>query len=132
MTHGDYRLDNLMLATASGGVSITTVDWQTPGHGPGIADVAYFLGAGPLPPDRRLIERALLREYSNALRNDYGVEIDDDWAWHQYRYNAFAGVVMAILASQIVGGTARSEDMFAAMATRHLQHALDLDSESLI
>jgi hypothetical protein len=39
---------------------------------------------------------------------------------------------MAVIASQIVGGTDRSEPMFAAMATRHLQHALDLDSESLI
>jgi len=132
VTHGDYRLDNLMFATAAGGAVISTVDWQTPGHGNGVADVAYFLGAGPLPPDRRIIERGLVREYAAALRNDYGVEIDDDWAWHQYRRNAFAGVMMAVLASQIVGGTTRSEDMFAAMASRHLQHALDLDSESLI
>ncbi len=132
VTHGDYRLDNLMFATAAGGAPITTVDWQSPGHGPGLGDVSYFLGAGPLPADRRTIEKSLVAAYAAALRNDYGVIIDDDWAWEQYRYNAFAGVVMAVLASQIVGGTDRSEAMFAAMATRHLQHALDLDSESLI
>jgi len=39
---------------------------------------------------------------------------------------------MAVVASQIVGGSERSEAMFAAMATRHARHALDLDSESLI
>ncbi|MCU1368132.1 MAG: hypothetical protein JWN39_3771, partial [Ilumatobacteraceae bacterium] len=63
---------------------------------------------------------------------DYGVEIDDCWAWQEYRLEAFGGVVMAVVASQIVGGTERSEAMFAAMATRHLQHAIDLDTESLI
>ena len=97
-----------------------------------MGDVSYFLGAGPLPGDRRMIERELVAAYAHALRGDYGIEIDDDWAWAQYRREAFSGVIMAVIASQIVGGTKRSEAMFAAMATRHLQHALDLDSESLI
>ena len=39
---------------------------------------------------------------------------------------------MAVVASQIVGGSDRSEAMFAAMATRHVRHALDVGSESLI
>lgn len=132
VTHGDYRLDNLMFASAEGGSPIATVDWQSPGHGPAMGDVSYFLGAGPLPGDRRMIERELVAAYAHALRGDYGIEIDDDWAWAQYRREAFSGVIMAVIASQIVGGTKRSEAMFAAMATRHLQHALDLDSESLI
>ncbi len=132
VTHGDYRLDNLMFATAAGGAPITTVDWQSPGHGPAMGDVAYFLGAGPQPAERAAIERDLVAEYAAALRSDYGIAIDDEWAWTQYRRDAFAGVIMSVIASQIVGGTDRSEPMFAAMATRHLQHALDLDSESLI
>jgi hypothetical protein len=39
---------------------------------------------------------------------------------------------MSVIASQIVGSNDRSEAMFAAMATRHTQHALDLKSESLL
>jgi hypothetical protein len=35
---------------------------------------------------------------------------------------------MAVVASQVVGKSDRSEAMFAAMASRHLQHCLDLDS----
>ena len=132
VTHGDYRLDNLMFATAAGGSSIATVDWQSPGHGPAMGDVSYFLGAGPLPADRALIERELVEAYAERLRSDYSISIDDDWAWQQYRREAFSGVIMAVIASQIVGGTERSEAMFAAMATRHLQHALDLESETLI
>ncbi|HEY4333016.1 MAG TPA: phosphotransferase, partial [Ilumatobacteraceae bacterium] len=104
VTHGDYRLDNLMFATPAGGAPITTVDWQSPGHGPAMSDVSYFLGAGPLSADRAAIERDLVGEYAAALRADYQVEIDDGWAWEQYRREAFAGVVMAVIASQLVGG----------------------------
>ena len=131
VTHGDYRLDNLMFAGDSGGPAIAAVDWQTPGHGVGITDVSYFLGAGVMPELRRQIEREMVDEYGQALAA-YGVAVDSDVLWHQYRRDAYAGVVMAVIASQIVGSNHRSEAMFAAMASRHLQHVLDLGSESLL
>jgi Phosphotransferase enzyme family len=131
VTHGDYRLDNLMFAGPAGGATIAAVDWQTPGHGLGITDVSYFLGAGVLPVERRQIERDLVEQYGQALAG-YGVALDGDELWLQYRRDAYAGIVMSVIASQIVGASDRSEAMFAAMATRHAQHALDLDSESLL
>jgi hypothetical protein len=131
VTHGDYRLDNLLFGTPEGGPPVTAVDWQTPGHGPPIADVAYFLGAGLLPDARRRAERDLVDEYRAAL-SEHGVEIGADELWTAYRREAFAGVIMAVVASQVVGGSERSEAMFAAMATRHLQHCVDLDALSII
>ena len=102
-----------------------------PGHGLGITDVSYFLGAGVLPEERRRIERELVDQYGQALA-DYGVAVDADDLWQQYRRDAYAGIVMSVIASQIVGSNERSEAMFAAMATRHAQHAIDLESESLL
>ncbi|HZX53952.1 MAG TPA: phosphotransferase, partial [Ilumatobacteraceae bacterium] len=131
VTHGDYRLDNLMFGTAEGGPPIAAVDWQTPGHGLGITDVSYFLGAGVVPEERRRLERDLVGQYGEALA-DYGVPVDAEDMWQQYRREAYAGVIMAVIASQLVGSNERSEAMFAAMATRHAQHAIDLDSESLL
>lgn len=131
ITHGDYRLDNLMFATPAGGAAVATVDWQSPGHGLGAADVSYFLGAGPLPELRRSIERGLVSEYGAAL-GEYGIAVDEDDLWRQYCLNAYAGVVMSVIASQLVGGTERSEAMFAAMATRHTEHALDVAAEALL
>jgi hypothetical protein len=131
VTHGDYRLDNLMFAGPEGGATIAAVDWQTPAHGVGITDVSYFLGAGVLPTERRQIERALVDQYVEALAG-YGLAVDAEELWRQYRREAYAGIVMSVIASQIVGTSARSEAMFAAMGTRHAQHALDLDSESLL
>lgn len=131
VTHGDYRLDNLLFETAAGGPPVTAVDWQTPGHGSPVADLAYFCGAGLLPDERRQVESSLIDDYISALQ-PYGVEVSQEWVWEEYRREAFAGVIMAVIASQVVGGSDRSEAMFAAMATRHLQHALDLESLDLI
>lgn len=131
VTHGDYRLDNLMFASEQGGYPVATVDWQTPGQGPASADVSYFLGAGPLPEDRRVIERHVIGEYLEAL-GGYGVQVDEADFWREYSRDAYGGIIMSVVASQIVGASDRSEAMFAAMATRHTTHALDLDSESLI
>jgi hypothetical protein len=131
VTHGDYRLDNLMFASSRGGSPVAAVDWQTPGHGPASGDVSYFLGAGPLPEVRREIERRLVEEYCDAL-GAYGVTVDLVELWHHYARDAYAGIVMSVVASQIVGSNERSEAMFAAMATRHTRHALDLGSEDLL
>ena len=131
VTHGDYRLDNLLFATPAGGPPVTAVDWQTPGHGGPIADLAYFLGAGLVPEDRQAVEAELVADYRMALAEG-GVEADAEWMWNQYRRDAFGGVIMAVVASQVVGGSERSEAMFAAMATRHLQHCIDLDSLDVI
>ena len=62
----------------------------------------------------------------------YGIAVDGEQLWLQYRRDAYAGAVMSVIASQIVGASDRSEAMFAAMATRHAQHVLDLESESLL
>ena len=127
VTHGDYRLDNLLFATEAGGPPVTAVDWQTPGHGPPVGDLAYFCGAGLRPDERRASETDLVTAYAAALA-EYRIDIDAGWLWDEYRREAFGGVIMAVVASQIVGASERSEAMFAAMATRHLRHCLDLDS----
>ncbi|MHC4109153.1 MAG: phosphotransferase, partial [Planctomycetota bacterium] len=53
ITHGDYRVDNMLFATAEGGYPLAVVDWQTCGHGTPVADASYFLGASVLPELRR-------------------------------------------------------------------------------
>lgn len=131
VTHGDYRLDNLMFATDEGGSPVAAVDWQTPGHGPASSDVSYFMGASPLVDDRRSHEQALVEEYVEAL-GQYGVTVDSAEFFRHYARDAYAGVIMSVVASQIVGSSGRSESMFAAMAVRHSRHALDLGAESLI
>lgn len=131
VTHGDFRLDNLLFATDAGGVPCAVVDWQTPGHGNGMSDLAYFIGAGLLPDDRRLYEWELVDQYIAGIES-YGHDVDHDWVkWH-YRREAISGVIMAVIASQIVGRTDRGDKMFEVMATRHILQGLENGALSLL
>ena len=60
------------------------------------------------------------------------VAVDADDFWRHYCRDAYGGIIMSVVASQIVGANDRSEAMFAAMATRHTRHALDVSAEGLI
>jgi aminoglycoside phosphotransferase (APT) family kinase protein len=130
--HGDYRLDNLLFGDGSRAPALAVVDWQTAIHGPGPADVSYFLGAGLAAEDRRAHEEALVREYHAALRAG-GVEgYGWDRCWEDYRRYAYAGYLMAVGASMVVEQTERGDEMFLAMARRHAAQVVDLDSEALL
>jgi hypothetical protein len=131
LVHTDYRLDNMLFGTSEGGPPITIVDWGSPAHSTPITDLSYFCGAGLLVEDRRANERELLAAYTDALRR-YDVAVDPDWLWTQYRREAFHGLFIVVFTSQTVTMNERSMDMFGAMASRHLQHALDLDALSLV
>jgi hypothetical protein len=131
VTHNDYRLDNLLFDRRADPPVVWVVDWQTVGVGPGIADVAYLLGAGLDRDLRRAHERELVAHYGDALRSS-GVPVDDDELWLGYRRTAPAGLVMAILASSVVGADERSDAMFCAMAQRHAEQMLDVGSLDLL
>jgi aminoglycoside/choline kinase family phosphotransferase len=129
ITHGDYRLDNLLFGVDGQADGVAVVDWQTCGHGPAMNDVAYFIGAGLLPEARRPVERELVGRYHAAL----GVSgFDWEQCWSAYRRGTWAGLIMAVAASMLVERTARGDDMFMAMAHRHARHALDLDAPALL
>jgi hypothetical protein len=128
VVHGDYRLDNLLF----GGDRVGVVDWQTVGLGPGVADLAYFLGASLRTAERREHERDLVRTYVEAMAAAGAEGLSQDSAWAQYRLHSFAGVVMAVAASMLVTRTERGDEMFMVMAHRHGHHVLDLDAEALL
>ena len=118
VVHADYRLDNILFGSPPSSPAVTVVDWQTVTIGIGPADIAYFCGAGMLPVDRELHERALVDRYAAALRSA-GVELSDEAAWDGYVLGSAGGYLMALLASQIVERTERGDEMFAVMAERH-------------
>ena len=76
-------------------------------------------------------ERALVDRYADAVRA-HGVELDSDDLWTGYRRSAFAGLIMAIVASALVRQTDRGDEMFLAMAERPAVQVRDLDAESLV
>lgn len=127
LTHGDYRLDNLLFGRPDGTAApLTVVDWQTVGTGHGPADAAYFVGAGLLPDLRRQHESDLVEIYHRSLV-EAGVDVDIGMVQRDYARGAVSGLLMAVMASQIVGQTERGDEMFCVMAERHTAQMIDLE-----
>ncbi len=127
ITHNDMRLDNILFH-ADGQIA-ALVDWQTCSLGNPANDVAYMIGTSFADPNqRREHEERLVHEYIEARQCAPGF----DSFWTEYRRHAFSGFIMAINASLHVEQTERGDKMFAAMAERPAQMAIDLDSLSLI
>jgi len=132
LIHVDYRLDNLLIDASANPPRVTAVDWQSITLGSPLSDVAYFLGAGLLPDDRRPVEVDIVREYHAALQAA-GIR-DYPWGrcWTDYRRGVFAGLSVTVVASMLVQETERGNDMFTAMARRHSRHALDLGADEFL
>ncbi|MFI0355988.1 phosphotransferase [Actinomadura sp. 9N407] len=127
LVHGDFRADNLMFGAGRPAV----LDWQTCVYGPGLSDLAYFLGSSLPVPVRREHEQALVQRYHAAL-TARGVELAWDDCWNDYRTYAFHGIVMAIGAAMLVERTERGDTMFCTMTDRHAGHARDLEALALL
>lgn len=130
VTHGDFRLDNLLFRP--GEVRPYVVDWQTAAWGSAASDVAYFVGGSLTVEDRRRHGRALLDGYHRALVAEGVVGFDRDRLDEEYRRLCFGGLVMSIGASMLVKRTERGDEMFITSVARYAQQALDLEAEATL
>jgi len=131
LQHLDFRLDNMLFEPQGGRWPLAVLDWQSVAVGPGVLDVAYFIGAGLPTEVRRKHEQDLLKQWLEALRR-YGVSYGWDEAWTAYRHYLLQGVFTAIFASVSTKQTARGDEMFLTMARRHCAQALDLGSMDML
>jgi hypothetical protein len=130
--HVDYRLDNLLIDATKSPPSVAAVDWQSLTLGSPLSDVAYFLGAGLVPEQRRAVEREIVEAYHAALGKAGVRGYDAARCWNDYRRGVFAGFAVTVVAAPLVQQTERGDEMFTAMARRHARHALDLGSEEFL
>ena len=126
--HGDYRLDNLLFGGNPQDPTVAVVDWQTCTHGPALNDVAYFIGAGMEADLRRGVELDLVLAYHKSLLASGVNSFSWEACWDGYRRGSLVGLVMTIAASMLVERTARGDEMFLTMASRHAFHVVDLDA----
>jgi len=127
VTHGDYRLDNLLFPEGDPG-GVAAVDWQTVGLGPPGRDLAYFLATSLSPEDRRRHEEDLLANYHQALA-DHGVTgYTLDECWEDYRLGMLHGPLIILLGRLTATVTDRGDEMFKVMWQRSARAILDLGS----
>ena len=131
LTHGDFRLDNMLFVDTASTSAVTVLDWQTVGFGRGATDVAYGIGSGLVGDERRRHEAALVDRYIDGLAAA-GVDVVADDVRIDYRLGTVSGLAMAVIASQLVASTERGDEMFAVMAERHAAQMADNDVFALV
>ncbi len=131
LVHGDYRLDNLMFESASDGVRVAAVDWQTLSVGCGGQDLAYLLGNSSPPEQRRAHEGRMLEAYREEMAR-HGVALSAERVHADYVYGTFQGPSITMLGSLGVGQTERGDTMFMAMASRSCAQIRDTGALELL
>ncbi len=130
VSHGDFRIDNMLFGGPDGRVVV--LDWQTISPGHPLSDVSYLLGTSIADSKTRRDAEEGLVEYYCAQMEMLGAPIGFREAWTAYRRYACNGFAMAITASMLAKRTERGDEMFAVMAERPAQQMMDLDTLSLL
>ena len=128
VSHGDFRLDNIMFDVQGGRHPMATLDWQTVTVGVGVSDVAYFLSAGVDPAVRRAQEDELVRYYHAELMRRGVRDYPFDACWRDYRRFATHGVLMGVFSALAVERTERGDALFLKMTRGACEQCADLDT----
>jgi aminoglycoside phosphotransferase (APT) family kinase protein len=121
LLHGDFRLDNLMLAPDG---SVTVVDWQTLTVGLPARDLAYWVTTSLSPQDRRSTEDKAVAAYHHALGVP-GYSVEE--CFEDYRVGQLHTPLIATLGWAFTTQTPRGGDMMLAMMGRACAAIRDLD-----
>lgn len=127
ITHGDFRLDNMLFDIRGGAEPLALVDWQTCVTGGGSSDLGYFLGTGIGTELRRAHETELIDLYCAEMTR-LGVPRTRDAIWEDYRIGALSGLSTAVFSAAFVERTERGDANFLSMARGACSLAIDHDS----
>jgi hypothetical protein len=128
VSHGDFRLDNVLFRDGGTGLEATVIDWQSVRMAPPGVDLAMWLGSCLSPSERRVHTDELLHRYHAGLVaagvNDFG--LDD--IRRSLRVGALYPFLLGVGASMMLQQSERGDAMFAAMVTLSGALVADLGS----
>lgn len=127
LTHGDFRLDNMLFDIRGGAEPLAVVDWQTCVTGAGTTDLGYLLGTGVGTDLRRAHEDDLIELYCAEMTR-LGVPRSREAIWDDYRIGALSGLSTAVFSAAFVERTERGDANFLSMARGACSLAIDHDS----
>lgn len=132
VTHGDYRLDNLMFGADP--ADVVALDWQTAEIGPPTRDLSYFIAISLSEEDRRRHERDLVRLYCDELLSRGVKNYDFEQCFNGYRLGHLQGTMTVSIGCMYATGerSAQSDAMFISMAKRSCAAIRDLGTLDLL
>jgi hypothetical protein len=91
LIHGDSHIGNFLRQDGAP----VLLDWAMVSSGPGIRDIAYYVGNSVPTEVRRNNEQDLVRRYLDALAG-HGVDLPFDETWDRYRLHMVTGWISAV------------------------------------
>jgi aminoglycoside phosphotransferase (APT) family kinase protein len=131
LSHGDFRLDNLMFGVENQAAPLIILDWQTVKLAPPVLDVAYYLSSCLPPRILHVSQRELVREYHDALSAAGVGNYSFDQCWNDFRRISPYGMVMSALGAQ-AAQTERGDAMLITGARNFADFVLSLDAVELL
>ena len=132
VTHGDFRLDNVMFRNGANGLRAKVIDWQAVRLAPPMVDAAIWLSSCLSAEDRRRNQDALLRRYHERLCeggvNDFS--FDDSVA--SLRVCSLYVFLLSVGVSVTLAQSDRGDDLFAGMVARAADFVTDLGAENVL
>jgi Phosphotransferase enzyme family len=115
VSHGDYRVDNMMFGAGRSATPVTVIDWQGARLGIPSLDPTYCLVASMSAEDRRAHEQDLLRAYHDSLLAAGVSGFSFDACWEGYRAASLYPFLALIPASLTLAQTERGDQLLTAM-----------------
>jgi hypothetical protein len=119
LCHGDFRADNLMFASDSGGAALITIDWQAPLQARGAFDVGTLMSMSVTTALRRAHEAELLHGYHDRLLAAGVTDYPYDAFFQDYRRGLLIGFTVPVQAGPAADLThPRSRALFDSAVRR--------------
>jgi hypothetical protein len=127
LSHADWRLDNLFFCPSG---EVIAVDWQLIDRSVGMRDVSYLVTQSVNLADPSECGTAL-DLYLDAI-NEFGVDVDREWARELYRYATVFGFVYPVVAAgALTVADARHLDLCRTLFQRSIAAIEALDAFDL-
>jgi hypothetical protein len=132
ITHGDFRLDNVLFRNHGNALKACVIDWQAMRLGPPLIDVSVWMTSSWTAEERRANQDDLLHRYHEGLLAT-GVK---DFAFEQclasLRICSLYVLLLGVGTSVALQQSERGDAMFAAMTAAACEQVFDLGADSLL
>lgn len=133
LTHGDYRIDNMLLPVKDGKTSIVTVDWQNTRGGNCTHDIAYFSSQGCDSEIRGETEMNALKNYHQVLLDDGVKNYSFEECLNHYRLNLMITMITPIaVCGTLDPGNERGVELGRVMLERSLKALETMECDQLL
>ncbi|WP_186447031.1 phosphotransferase family protein [Mycolicibacterium porcinum] len=131
VTHGDFRLDNLLFSDADSSLVATVIDWQAVRLAPPLIDLCIWMTSAWTAEQRRIHQESLIRRYHDGLLAAGASDFDFEQCLASLRVCSLYVLLLGVGTSVALQQSERGDAMFAAMISSAAELVTDLGAAEI-